>query len=52
MGLAYYISDRIFIMHEGKIVERGDAEKVIIHPTHPYTKNLINDVPALNREWL
>ncbi len=52
MGLAYYVSDRIFVMHEGKIVEEGDAEEIVFHPSHPYTKKLISDVPVLNKEWL
>ncbi|RLL83797.1 peptide ABC transporter ATPase [Petrotoga sp. HKA.pet.4.5] len=52
LGLAYYVSDRLFIMHEGKIVERGDADKVITHPEHPYTKQLMMDVPKLSEEWV
>ena len=52
IGLAYYVSDRIFIMHNGKIVEEGDAEQVIMNPNHPYTKGLIEDVPTLHKEWL
>lgn len=52
MGLAYYVSDRIFVMHEGKIVEKGSAEKVIFSPSHSYTKKLISDVPVLNKKWL
>jgi peptide/nickel transport system ATP-binding protein len=51
IGLAYYVSDHVFIMHEGKIVESGEPEKVIIHPQHPYTKGLINDVPTLHKKW-
>ncbi len=52
MGLAYYISDRIFIMHKGKIVEEGSADDVILHPQDEYTKRLINDVPVLGKDWL
>jgi len=51
LGLAYYVSDAICIMKEGKIVERGNAEDIIIHPKHAYTKQLINDVPKLNKAW-
>lgn len=52
LGLAYYVSDRIFIMHEGEIVEEGNADKVITQPEHPYTKQLMMDVPKLSEEWL
>lgn len=51
IGLAYYVSDYVFIMHKGKIIEAGDPEQVIIHPKEPYTKNLINDVPTLRKKW-
>ena len=52
IGLAYYVSDRIFIMHRGKIVEAGSAEQVIMNPNHTYTKGLIEDVPTLHKEWI
>jgi len=51
LGLAYYVSDRVFIMERGQIVERGSAEKVIATPTHQYTKQLISDVPKLHEVW-
>lgn len=51
MGLAYYVSDTIYIMEEGKIVERGPAEQVITKPSAHYTKQLLSDVPKLNEEW-
>jgi peptide/nickel transport system ATP-binding protein len=52
LGLAYYVSDRIFIMNKGKIVEKGNAEQVITHPKDQYTKNLIGDIPNLSEEWI
>ena len=51
IGLAYYISDKIFIMEHGKIVETGTADEVILNPKAAYTKRLINDVPKLHEEW-
>lgn len=51
LGLAYYVSDRVFIMEKGEIVERGSAEEVIAKPSHPYTKQLISDVPKLHEVW-
>jgi peptide/nickel transport system ATP-binding protein len=35
LGLAYYVSDTILIMSQGRITERGDAEKVITIPRSP-----------------
>ncbi len=51
LGLAYYVSDTVYIMEKGEIVEKGNAEEVIGNPTHPYTKQLISDVPKLHEEW-
>ncbi len=51
IGLAYYISDSVFIMEHGKIVERGSAQDVILHPKGEYTRRLINDVPKIHEEW-
>ena len=51
IGLAYYVSDSVYIMEHGKFVERGSADEVILHPKEPYTKRLINDVPKIYEEW-
>ena len=51
IGLAYYVSDKIYIMEHGKFVESGPAEEVILHPKAPYTKRLISDVPKIYEEW-
>ena len=40
LATAYYISDRILIMHEGKVVESGDARTVLAAPQHPYSRQL------------
>ncbi len=51
IGLAYYVSDTVYIMEHGKIVERGSADEVILNPKEPYTKRLINDVPKIYENW-
>jgi len=51
IGLAYYVSDTVFIMERGKFVERGSADDVILHPQDPYTRRLISDVPKIHEEW-
>ena len=51
IGLAYYVSDNVYIMEHGKFVEHGSAEDVILHPKAPYTKRLISDVPQIYEEW-
>lgn len=51
IGLAYYVSDNIYIMERGKFVESGSPDEVILHPQQPYTQRLINDVPKIHEEW-
>src|SRR6266566_893124 len=45
IGLAYYVSDSIFIMHRGQIVEQGSPEEVIEHPSSEVTQQLLDDIP-------
>ena len=51
IGLAYFVSDSVYIMERGKFVERGTADEVILRPKEPYTRRLINDVPKIYEEW-
>jgi oligopeptide transport system ATP-binding protein len=39
------MSDRIAVMHEGKLVELGKAEEVYAHPRDRYTRELVEAVP-------
>jgi peptide/nickel transport system ATP-binding protein len=51
MGLAYYVSDTVYIMERGRFVESGSADEVILRPQEAYTKRLISDVPKIYEEW-
>jgi peptide/nickel transport system ATP-binding protein len=51
IGLAYYVSDSVFIMEHGKFVEHGSADDVILRPQAAYTQRLISDVPKIHEEW-
>lgn len=51
IGLAYYISDTVYIMERGRFVESGTADEVILHPKEEYTRRLLNDVPKIYEEW-
>lgn len=48
IGQACYVSDRILVMCEGKLVESGPTEQVIFSPQHEYTQRLLADVPRLH----
>ena len=51
IGLAYYVSDNVYIMERGRFVESGSADEVILNPKEPYTQRLLNDVPKIYEEW-
>ncbi|KAA3660448.1 MAG: ABC transporter ATP-binding protein [Chloroflexi bacterium] len=51
IGLAYYVSDTVYIMEKGIFVESGSADDVILNPQEEYTQRLINDVPKIYEEW-
>ena len=40
-----YISDRIAVIHKGSIVELADAEELVAHAIHPYTRSLLSAIP-------
>jgi peptide/nickel transport system ATP-binding protein len=52
IGLAYYVSDRMFIMHQGKIVEQGNPDEVALTPKNEHTVQLLEDIPDIHKKWL
>lgn len=48
LSMVKYISDRIAVMHCGRIVEMGSSDDIYNHPVHPYTKSLLSAVPHPN----
>lgn len=44
LGAVHYVSDRIAVMQNGRIVELGDAREVFHHPQQEYTKMLLNSI--------
>lgn len=47
MGAVAQIADEIAVLYLGRIVEHGEAARVITNPAHPYTKALIAAVPSV-----
>ena len=45
LALARHICDRMAVMYLGKIMEKGNVEKIVYEPLHPYTQALIKAVP-------
>jgi peptide/nickel transport system ATP-binding protein len=42
------LADRVAVMYAGRIVEEGEVEDVLDAPAHPYTRGLLDSVPANN----
>ncbi len=50
LSVVRFISDRIGVIHKGRIVELAEAEELFLHPLHPYTKALLSAVPIPDPE--
>ncbi|MFN0215337.1 MAG: ABC transporter ATP-binding protein [Saprospiraceae bacterium] len=50
LGVISEICDRVLVMYQGKIVEEGPVEKILLHPEHPYTRGLVSCRPSLKRK--
>lgn len=47
LGVAAYMADKIIVMKQGRVVDAGDRDTILNHPTDPYTRNLLESVPAM-----
>jgi oligopeptide/dipeptide ABC transporter ATP-binding protein len=47
LSVVKHISDRIAVMHQGRIVELGPALDIMERPQHPYTKTLLAAIPRV-----
>lgn len=44
LGIVAQMADYVYVMQHGKIVEHGDVFQIFDHPTHPYTKSLMEAI--------
>lgn len=47
LSVVRYISQRLLVMHKGKIVEEGDTESIFNDPKNDYTKSLLAAIPQV-----
>ncbi len=46
LGVVAQTCDRVAVMYAGRIVERGDTRQIFRRPAHPYTRALLDALPA------
>lgn len=46
LNVVRFLSDRIAVMYQGKIVETGSVKNIYDDPQHPYTKRLLEAIPT------
>jgi len=46
-GVVAELADRVAVMQQGRLVEIGNAKDVLEHPSHPYTRSLMEAVPRM-----
>ncbi len=50
LSVVKHISNRIGVMYLGRMVEMADANELIFHNVHPYTRSLISAIPVADPE--
>ncbi len=48
MGVIASLCDRVIVMYEGRIVERGSVDDLFYRTAHPYTEGLLQCIPQLD----
>jgi ABC-type oligopeptide transport system ATPase subunit len=51
LATARHFSDEIIVLNQGRIVEQGPADEVILHPKDPYTRELRAASPDPERHF-
>jgi peptide/nickel transport system ATP-binding protein len=52
LSIVRQISDYLYVMRRGHIVESGATEQVLTSPSDPYTVELLQSVPRSDSDWL
>lgn len=50
LAVVDYLADDVAVMYLGRVVEQGPAERILRAPAHPYTRALMEAVPAIDGE--
>jgi peptide/nickel transport system ATP-binding protein len=52
LSIVRQVTERLYVMQNGKVVESGPTEEVLSNPRDPYTAALLKSVPRPEPEWL
>jgi peptide/nickel transport system ATP-binding protein len=52
LSIVRQITDRLYVMHHGHIIESGPTEQILNNPHDPYTTKLLQSTPTQNTNWL
>ncbi|MBO0767266.1 MAG: ABC transporter ATP-binding protein [Solirubrobacterales bacterium] len=47
LGVVHHVSDRVLVLHNGRVVEEGGSDEVLHNPREEYTQKLVSAVPRL-----
>ncbi|WP_405482527.1 ABC transporter ATP-binding protein [Streptomyces sp. NBC_00009] len=47
MSLVSHFSDQLLVMYAGQVVEQGPTRTVFDHPSHPYSRGLLEAFPSI-----
>jgi peptide/nickel transport system ATP-binding protein len=50
LGVIAEMADYVVVMYAGRIVEKGTAEEIFEHPSHPYTIGLMASKPVVGKQ--
>ena len=50
LGVIAQVCDYVYVMYAGRVVEQAETFELFDHPSHPYTRGLMNAVASLEGE--
>jgi peptide/nickel transport system ATP-binding protein len=50
LGVIAEMADYVVVMYAGRVIEKGTAEDIFYHPSHPYTLGLMNSKPVVGKK--
>lgn len=50
LGVIAEMADYVVVMYAGRVVEKGTAEEIFEHPSHPYTIGLMASKPVVGKQ--